>query len=85
MYGSAKIKNGIPPQYQQKPRRGNLIANLSKSIAFFTLSAVGDFYQFEQLEALLSSYPLWRHIMAVLAILGWTIWTLLVTTQLQMN
>ena len=41
-----------------------------------------DFNQFGQLEALLSSYPLRRHIMAILAILDWT---LVVTTQLQMN
>ena len=41
-----------------------------------------DFNQFEQLEALLSRYPLRRDIMAILAILDWT---LAVTTQVQMN
>lgn len=41
-----------------------------------------DFNQFGQLEALLSRYPLRRDIMAILAILDWT---LAVTTQVQMN
>ena len=35
-----KMKILYSQMYQQKPRQCNLIANLSKSIAFFTLSAV---------------------------------------------